>query len=369
MDLKTWLVDSLTGDVITRIDMVPGSSFSTVIGGGRMSGQVNLARYRDRDGSRDTSALLTVLQAFGGGRHSILLTSGTETIGEWVVFGYVRDHDAATAAVSGFEWDDYPQYRSIHTDFKYTNTDVGTIHRDAIVDVYNTFQPADREIVNATAPTFGHRIDLKTLPRTGYYSDLLADLDALGLAEWRIVPTATWADGAPVKVTRTVTYQQPILSSSHPDPLVKAGSGERGGNLTAFSRSYDFSRIAGTVIGWGAGKGKKQRYAMSQDGNHLSRGHIAITRNIHFQGEYSNAQLEDKTEAVLRDSKDPWEPSQATVDARRLSQLPRIGGVHDVTVAPAWSYPEGGSWRMRVGEATYRAGSPLVDLEMEVVES
>lgn len=365
MDLRTWLVDSLTGDVIARLDMTPGSRFTSVIGGGRMTGEVVLSSLRDRDESRDTSALLTVLQAFGGGRHSILLTSGTTVLGEWVMFGYVRDHGAATAPVSGFEWDDYPQYRSIHTDFKYTNTDAGQIYHDAMVDVYNTFQPADREIVVSTAPTLGHRMDMKTLPRTGYYSDLIGDLDALGLTEWRIIPTATWSSGVPVKVTRTVTYARPIFSTPHPDRLVKVGAGERGGNLTAFSRSYDFSRIAGTVIGWGAGKGKKQRYAMSQDGGHLSRGHIGITRNVHHSGEYSNEQLQMKTDAVLAGAKDPWEPTRATVDARRLSQLPRIGGLHDVNVAPTWSYPEGGTWRMRVGQATYQYGSALVAIEME----
>lgn len=368
MDLRAWIVDSLTGDVITRVDMAPGTSFTSVIGGGRLSGQIVLSSLRDRDGSRDTSALLTVLQAMGGGRHSILLTAGTTVLGEWVAFGYVRDHDSDTAPVSGFEWDDYPQYRSIHTDFKHSSTDVGSIHYDAMVDVYNQFQPGNAEIVKISRPTFGHRIEMKVLPRTGYYNSIISDLDAYGLAEWRIVPTATWVDGVPTKVTRTVRYQRPILTSTHPDPLIKAGTHERGGNLTAFSRSYDFSRIAGTVIGWGAGKGSKKRYAMAQDGNHLSRGHIAITRNVHFQGEYNNTQLASKTEAVLRGSKDPWEPTQATVDVRRMSQPPVIGGVHDVTVAPAWSYPEGGSWRMRVGQATYRIGSPLVDVEMEEVE-
>lgn len=368
MDLRTWLVDSLTGDVIARLDMTPSSRFTSVIGGGRMTGEVVLSSLRDRDGSRDTSALLTVLQAMGGGRHSILLTSGTTVLGEWVVFGYVRDHDAATAAVSGFEWDDYPQYRSIHTPFVHDGTlDAGRIHYAAMVDVYNMFQPDNTELVQIAMPTFGQNMAMNHPLRSGYYSDVLKDIDAMGLAEWRIIPTATWVDGVPTKVTRTVQYQLPILSSTHPDPLIKAGTGERGGNLTAFTRDYDFSRIAGTVIGWGAGKGQKQRFAMAQDGGHLGRGHIAITRNVHFQGEYSNAQLEDKTEAVLRDSKDPWQPTQATVDGRRLSQPPVIGGVHDVTVAPAWTYPEGGSWRMRVGQATYAYGSPLVALEMEAV--
>lgn len=368
MDLRAWITDSLTGDVIARVDMVPGSSFTSVIGGGRMTGEVVLSTLRDRDGRMHTSALLQVLQSFGGGRHCILLTAGTETLGEWVVFGYVRDHDSPTAPVSGFEWDAYPQYRSIHTDFKHTSTDVGSIHYDAMVDVYNTFQPGNAEIVRISRPSFGHRIEMKVLPRTGYYNSIINDLDAYGLAEWRIVPTCTWSNGVPTRVTRTVRYQRPILTSTHPDPLIKAGTHERGGNLTAFSRSYDFSRIAGTVIGWGAGKGSKKRYAMAQDGNHLSRGHIAITRNIHFQGEYSNAQLASKTDAALRDSKDPWEPAQATADARRMSHPPVIGGVHDVTVAPSWAYPVGGSWRMRVGQATYSYGSPLVAVEMEEVE-
>lgn len=368
MDLRAWIVDSLTGDVVTRVEMTPGSTFTSVIGGGVLRGQLVLANLTDRDGTRDSSALLTVLQAMGGGRHSILLTSGTTVLGEWVVFGYTRDHDADVAAVSGFEWDDYPQYRSIHTSFMHDGTlDAGRIHYAAMVDVFNMFQPGDAEIVRISAPTFGQRMEMKRPARSGYYSDVLSDIDSLGLAEWRIVPTATWSGGVPVKVTRTVRYQRPILTSNHPDPLVKVGAGERGGNLTAFSRDYDFSRIAGTVIGWGAGKGSKQRYAMAQDGNHLSRGHIAITRNVHFQGEYSNTQLAAKTEAVRAASQEPWMPTQATVDARRLSALPVIGGVHDVKVAPSPAYPVGGEWRMRVGQATYRYGSPLIDVEMEAI--
>lgn len=364
MDLRTWLADSLTGDVLARVHMAPGSRFTSVIGGGRMAGEVALSPLRDRDGGDDTSALLTVLQALQGGRHTILATVGSETVGEWLVLNYTRDHDAATAPVNGIEWDDYPQFRSIHTDFVHDGSvDAGVIHAAAIEDVYNMFQPDDQQIVAVTAPSFGQGMSMNRPVRSGYYSDVLADIDAMGWAEWRIVPTCTWANGVPTKVTRTVQYAQPILSATHPDPLIKSSG--RGGNLTSFVRDYDFPRIAGTVIGWGAGKGEKQRFAMAQDGGHLSRGHIAITRNVHFQGEYSNAQLQAKTEAVLDVSADPWAPAKATIDTRRLSTLPVVGGVHDVTVAPSSTFPEGGSWQMRVGQITWTYGSPLVDVEME----
>lgn len=366
MAVKTWIVDSLTGDVVTPVAMTDGSQFTSVIGGGKLTGELVLASLRDRDGGRDTSALLTVLQAMQDGRHTILATEGTTVLGEWLVTGYTRDHDAATARVRGIEWDDYPQYRSIHTDFVHDGSvDAGVIHAAALEDVYAMFQPNDAHIVQIPTPSFGQGMAMNHPRRSGYYSDVLRDIDALGLAEWRIVPTATWSGGVPVKVTRTVKYQKPVLSSSHPDPLVKVGAGQRGGNLTRFSRDYDFSRLAGTVYGWGAGKGAKQRFAMAQDGGSETRPHIAITRNVHFRGEYSDAQLAQKAETVRLASQDPWAPSQATVDLRRLSTPPVIGGTHDVTVAPAFTYPEGGAWRMRVGQVTYRYGSPLVELEME----
>ena len=48
-----------------------------------------------------------------------------------------------------------------------------------------------------------------------------------------------------------------------------------------------------------------------------------------------------------------------------MGTLPRIGGVHDVIVGPSWTFPEGGSWRMRVGQITWTYGTPLVAVEME----
>ena len=367
MDLRTWLVETLTGDVVTRIHMTDRSQFTSVIGGGQMRGEISLAKLRNLDGSRSISASRQVLQSLENGMHTILVTSGNSVIGEWVIWRFTREHGASTIPVTGFEWDDYPQYRSIHTTFKHTATDAGVLHRAALIDSYGMFQPGDAEIVQVPAVSFGQAVEMNKPMRSGYYSDIVRDLDALGLAEWRVVPSVTWGGGVPVKVTRTVRYQQPILSSPHPDPLVKPGDGARGGNVTAFSRAYDFDRKQGAVVAVGAGKGGKQRLSLKRMGDYISRGHIANTRHIRFSEEYSQEVLGQKAQHLLDSSQDPWEPAQATVDARRLSTLPVIGGVHDVSVGPTWMYPEGGSWQMRVGQATYRYGSPLVDVEMEEI--
>ena len=365
MDLRTWITDSLSGVVISRVHMTPGSLFGLVIGGGSMSGEVVLSSLRSLDGSPSPAALQSMLGTLEEGRHSILLTAGTEVVGEWLLFGHVRDHDAATVPVSGIEWDAYPQYRSIHTPLTYSNTDVGVVHSDALDAAINDFQHNGRRPVVVPVPSFGHAVTEEFGARTGYYSDLIKYVDDLGLAEWRVRVSATWDGDVPVQVTRTVDYQFPVLSSAHPDPLVKVSAGDRGGNLTKFSRSYDLSRIAHGIGGWGAGKGEKKRYSLKHSLTYPT--HLAITRNIHFRGEYSNVELAMKTQAAVNASQNPWEPTRATVDMRRMSTPPVIGGTHDVTVAQALAYPEGDSWRMRVGELQFRYGAPLVDVEMEEV--
>ncbi|QCR53202.1 hypothetical protein C1N80_06150 [Brachybacterium sp. SGAir0954] len=367
MDLKAWIVEATTGDVVTQVLLTRGSSAESMIGGGSLRAEVILAGYTNSNGDRDSGAIATVLGLVTGGRHTLLLTDGTTVVGEWLMWTHERDHDAVTVPVTGFEWEKYPQYRSNHQNYRYKNVDAGTIHRNALFDAYNTFQPGSAQMVVTPAPSFGKTMEMNTPVRTAYYSDILEDIDALGIAEWRVVPTATWSSGVPVKVTRTVTYQKPIISSSHSDRLVKVGDGRRGGNIIAFTRSHDYSRLIQSAFGWGAGKGGKQRFAMSQEFSWTGRGYIATTRNFRFQGEYKNAQLQAKTDAALAAGQDPWETTQATLDTRRMGTLPRIGGVHDVTVQPSWTYPNGGSWRMRVGQITWTYGSPFVGVQMEEV--
>ena len=366
MALSAWIVEATTGDVVTQVTLTDSSTATSVLGGGALRAEIVLPGYRTADGGRDARVLEQVLSLATGGRHTLLLTDGTTVVGEWLMWTHVREHDALTVPVTGFEWEQYPRYRSNHRNFRYTDTDAGQIHRDALYDAYNTFQPGDAQMVVTPTPSFGRRMDMNTPVRTAYYSDILADVDALGAAEWRVVPTAIFSGGVPVKVTRTVTYQRPTISTPHPDRLVKM-SDDRGGNMTAFQRSHDYSRLIQSAFGWGAGKGAKQRFAMSQEFQWTGRGYIATTRNFRFQGEYTNAQLQVKTDAALASGQDPWEPSTATLDTRRMGTLPRIGGVHDVTVQPSWTFPDGGAWRMRIGQITWSYGTPLVAVEMEEV--
>lgn len=367
MDLRAWIVEATTGDVVTRVTLTEKSRATSMLGGGPLQVEVVLPEYRAASGGRDASAVETILSLVTGGRHTLLLTDGTDVVGEWLMWTHERDHDALTVPVTGFEWEQYPQYRSNHQNFRYKNTDAGQIHRDALYDAYNTFQPGSAQMVVTPTPSFGKTMEMNTPVRTAYYSDIIEDVDALGVAEWRVVPTATFSGGVPRKVTRTVRYQKPVISSSHPDRLVKTADTRLGGNVIAFTRSHDYSRLIQSAFGWGAGKGGKQRFAMSQEFGWTARGYVATTRNFRFQGEYKNAQLQAKTDAALAAGQDPWETTVATLDTRRMGTLPRIGGVHDVVVQPSWTFPRGGSWRMRVGQITWTYGSPFVGVEMEEV--
>ncbi|UVY83789.1 hypothetical protein NLU66_16505 [Brachybacterium sp. NBEC-018] len=367
MDLRAWIVEATTGDVVTRVTLTEGSRATSLLGGGSLQAEVVLPEYCAASGGRDASAVETILSLVTGGRHTLLLTDGTDVVGEWLMWTHERDHDALTVPVTGFEWEQYPQYRSNHQNYRYKNVDAGTIHRNALHDAYNTFQPGSAQMVVTPTPSFGKTMEMNTPVRTAYYSDILEDIDALGIAEWRVIPTATFSGNVPQKVTRTVTYQKPVISSSHPDRLVKTADTRLGGNVIAFTRSHDYSRLIQSAFGWGAGKGGKQRFAMSQEFGWTARGYIATTRNFRFQGEYNNSQLQAKTDAALAAGQDPWETTVATLDTRRMGTLPRIGGVHDVTVQSSWTFPNGGSWRMRVGQITWTYGSPFVGVEMEEV--
>lgn len=367
MDLRAWIVEATTGDVVTRVTLTNGSTATSELGGGTLRASLVMPEYRAKSGGRDLAATMTILSLVTGGRHTLLLTDGNDVVGEWLMWTHERDHDALTVPITGFEWEQYPKFRSVHHPYKQKNVDLGVVHRNALFDVYNTFQPGDAQMVVCPTPDIGHNVTMNFPARTGYYSDILEDLDSRGYAEWRVVPTASWSGGVPVKVTRTVHYQKPIISSSHPDRLVKTADLRLGGNIAAFTRSHDYSRLIQSAFAWGAGKGGKQRFAMAQEFGWTGRGYIATTKNFSYQGEYKNDALQEKADAALASGQDPWETTVATLDTRRMGTLPRIGGVHDVVVQPSWTFPDGGSWRMRVGHITWTYGTPYVGVEMEEV--
>lgn len=367
MDLRTWFVEIATGQAVAPAHLVDGSSFTLELGGGSMSAQVVLSRYGRPDGTPDATAVRKLLDYCTGGRYTLLVTVGQTVVGEWLIWTHDEDADASTVPITGIAWETYPKYRSTFNTTNVTNVDAGEVHSISLHRAYNLFQPDDAVLVDVPTPKFGQKVTLKVPQRTAYYSEIVDDMDQLALAEWRVVSTAKWKDGAPQSVTRRVEYAVPRFNDAQPDRLVKAGLGERGGNVLAVSRHNDYSRITRAVIGWGAGEGGKQRFVEALQSGWTAEGFISITKNVNFPGEYNDAQLEAKARGELAASQTYWDPATLTLDTRRMSTLPALGGTHHLEVGTSWTFPEGWSADVRVGKIQHVVGTDLVNVEVEEI--
>ena len=365
--MNAWFCRVRDGEVVAPAFLADGSRFMLQLGGGMMTASLRLAKYARRDGSPDPAVIEKLLDYVTGGQYTLLLTEGTDVVGEWLIWTHHRRSDSPDVQFTGIPWESYPKYRSVFNTTNEKDTDAGEVHAMALHRAYNLFQPDDAVLVTVKVPRFGHKVTVKYPIRTAYYSEIVDDMDQLALAEWQVVPSVTWRDGAPVKVSRRVVYAMPRFQSAQPDLLVQPGVDQRGGNVTDVTRHNDYSRVTRAVIGWGAGEGGKQRFVEELQSGWTQAGFISITRNVNFPGELSDSQLSAKARGELAASQTYWDPTTLTIDTRRISRLPVLGGTHQLEVGPSWAFPSGWSARVRIGSITYTTGSDFVALEVEEI--
>lgn len=365
MAVKVWACDPQTGNVLGQMPIADGARFVSRLGGGIFNAQVPLGQFRTRDGSSpDLGAIRRFLDWCDGGRHTLLVTDGTEVIGEWLTWKHGQPSDGGLLPISGIEWDAYPQFRSLFTRFQYTNADLGTVVRDLLAGAIFEYQS---ETMGFTIPaiTTGIRVTIDHKSRTKYFGDVLDDLSRLDPGmEWRVKIGAEWDGDVPTRAVRTVIYGVPEIRTPTSIRLVKPPTGRRHGNVISWERSRDYSKAAQSMYGWGGGEGDKQRFIGLSDPTGWRAGGLAITKNISFPGELSDALLEKKTRKALADAQNTWEPTSASVDAQKLPTRPLVGDVLACDVGWSYTYPDGFKDSLRVGEVTTRTGSPLIDLEL-----
>lgn len=367
MALNAWFCRIATGEVVAPAFLADGSRFTLQIGGGTMSASLLLSKYARPNASPDPAVIEQLLDYVTGGQYTLLLTDGQTVVGEWLIWTHQRGSSGPGVPFTGIPWEQYPKYRSVFNTTNVENVDAGEVHSLSLHRAYNLFQPNNAELVTVPTPRFGKKVTLKVPIRTAYYSEIVDDMDQLALAEWQVVPSVTWRDGAPVKVSRRVVYAMPRFQSAQPDLLVQPGLGQRGGNVTDVTRHNDYSRVTRAVIGWGAGEGGKQRFVEELQSGWTQAGFISITRNVNFPGELSDSQLSAKARGELAASQTYWDPTTLTIDTRRMSTLPTLGGTHQLEVGPSWAFPSGWSARVRIGSITYTTGSDFVALEVEEI--
>src|SRR5699024_895814 len=110
--------------VLGELRVSGGSSLTSRFGGGTCSLTVSLGHLTTRDGTgADLNAAGRVLNWLTVGRSTILVTSGTRVIGEWIVMKRGLVTPSGTVPITGMEWAGYPALRSLNTNFLYNGAE------------------------------------------------------------------------------------------------------------------------------------------------------------------------------------------------------------------------------------------------------
>lgn len=363
MDVTAWVCEAQSGNVVGRMPLAHGASFSSRFGGGAFTAQVPLGTLRTRDGSGpDLPAIRDALAWCDGGKHTLLLTEGDRTLGEWLIWTHTPATPDGMMTISGFEWDGYPKFRSLNDDYVYkTATDIGTITRRLLQDAFSSYQSTQ---ITVPAFTAGRTTTIEHKSHTAYYQDVLDELEAVGV-EWRVQSEAVWSGGAAVRADRTVLWGAPEITRSTSTVLRYYDPHSRAGNLARFERSRDFSKYAQSMYGWGGGEGAKQRWVGLSDPTLTNQGYLIVTKNETFPGKVLPAQLTQLTQHALDEAQYLWGPTDATVDSELIPAWPRVGDRVSCQIGWSWSYPDGFDGTLRVGEVAFKIGTdPAIDLQL-----
>lgn len=347
MDLRYWLAEARSGTIRSEAPLSQVRQLTSRFGGGPCRVTLDGASMVNLDGSVSLPAIEALRDISRAGRASLVVTQGTRTVGEWLIWTPGDVSWDGSMPLAGMEWDGYPKFRSLNDNYIYKNVRQGTILHDLLADAFTSYQ----SMVEFTVPawTFGPSRSMDHKSHTGYYQDLLDELeDPDDGVQWRVVPTVSWSGGRAVSVTRTVTAASPRLTRSVDERLWW----DRGrGNLIDFpAPGVDFSRYAQSLYGWGAGEGTKQRWVGLSDPTLTNAGHLIVTKNVSFPGTTDVSTLTALTRGALTDAQTLADPIRATVEADGISSIPRVGDRLPVKIAPCAPWPDGLDSHFQVGE-------------------
>ena len=363
VELKYWLAEAMTGVLGPEVRIQGTPQFSSQFGGGTFSADIMLGHLRTRTGGLDSAAISEVLSWTVGGKHSIVVTHGSICVGEWLIWRSDPVDGDGPVTVSGFEFDGYPQFRSLNDDYIGTWGQLNIASR-LLRDAFYSYQP-----LAITVPwldsTTTRRVERSS--HTAYYGDVLDEISSPANGfQWRVVPTLRWENGRPARVVREVEFGETEIRRTSSTRLAMAGEGGRQGNLAAFPRpAQDFSKYAQSVYGWGSGQGAKQKWVGLSDPTLTNAGHLIVTKNVTFSGVSNTSILTSLTRAALTEAQELREPVTATVLADKVPTVPQVGDVLPVSVGVSAAWPHGYTGSMQVGRVDMRpSGNHLNTFEL-----
>ncbi len=363
MRLRFWVCAAKSGNVLGEVRVSGGSTLTSRFGGGTCSLTVSLGHLTTRDGlGVDLAAAGRVLDWLTVGRSTILVTSGTRVIGEWIVMKRGLVAPSGTVPITGMEWAGYPALRSLNTNFLYNGTEQMVIARAAWDQAFKSFNTGMTITIPSSGST-GVVRSMSHLSHEAYYSDVLEEIgEADDGFEWHVDISATWSNGVPTKATRTIVWGHPTLSRSSSLTLSQSSPGGRQGNLVDLSGGEDFARYAQSVYGFGAGEGEKRFWVGLSDPSGTNAGNLNSTKNVSFPGIEKESTLTALTRAELKRSQDLRDPFAASALIEKLPSLPVVGNQVRLRVDPTWTYPTGLNTTLRVGQVEYSPTGHEVDL-------
>ncbi|WRS30608.1 hypothetical protein U6G28_02660 [Actinomycetaceae bacterium MB13-C1-2] len=361
MNVRLWAVNALTGAVVSELPAMSGS-FTSRFGGGTCDLTVPLGNLKRRDSSEvDWPAVARVIDVLSTGRRTVVLTAGTNVLGEWLLMERPEVIGEGLLAVQGMEWDGYPALRSLHASYEYkTATEQLAIAKTLLLDAFQGWQ----EAFQITVPTSSSGVKRtgKWRTREGYYSDALDEISQPEDGfDWRVGHTGSWSGGSLTKVNRTVRFGSPEIKQSSSIVVRHDGPGTRSGNCLSFEQTIDSRNYLHSVYAWGAGDGAKQLFYEKADDTLATQGHVKITKNLSYPNIIRQAALAALASAELKAGQNLRNPAKAVLVADKLPALPKLGDLITAQIAPTWTIPAGYNGTMRVGEVRLPVTAGMLD--------
>lgn len=351
MDVRLWACEAHAGTVLGELPAVGSTSLSMALGGGRVEATIPLGRLVKRDGTPDMVAAKHYLGLCSPGSRTIVATTGTTVLGEWLILTRQRGFAASTVRITGAEWEDYPRQRQVHTGRILSGDLTGLLARTFLQDLFTAQNGNISMAVPATSAGLSRAVTERG--RSGrYYSDVLADLaDQTPGFEWRVDVTGSFQAEALTSISRAVVFGSPTLLRGTTVPIAFPEPGSRSGAGFDLSVDEDFDRNESATYVLGAGDGAKQVQGDYQGWNARSEnGWVSRTR-AHSRPDVTSVAVANQVAHQLSNiGQSIFGADGLEVLIDRLPSIPRVGGRVSVSVPPSLVLPDGYTAVMRVGE-------------------
>jgi len=366
--VRVWAAEAHDGTILGEVFPLSGSSWSAEFGGGTCDATVDLNLRLADDSGWDWAAVTYMRGLLAPWKRTLVVTQGTACLGEWLLTK-LTPVDATRVAVSGVGWEQYPASRAVKQAYKWASgTDqmkaARTLLLDALSGITFTIPAAVDSTQNVTADD---RFDAWS---TDYGQALEQVCDTDNGLEWAVSASVAWSAGVPTTVTRTVVWGYPEIARASTVTATRPAPGERGGNVSEFTRPIDAARLVTKAVVLGRGSGKKQVKGSYTDGALLAAGYLEVVKV------YSEPTIKKSATATRRAKvrvktleKHLIVPGPVSLRLADTEAFPQVGDLIALDIAATPADPVAVAGNLRAGKVSWSVVGGTVDVvDVEGVE-